>query len=350
MSDRTETTRSDSVRLRREKRERNKQTRAKTPIARTVQPPVKTARNNPVLIRGAQADVPLRPKKMPKVRRRFDISLGAAGAEVQLPAVPFVRPSWRWLSSMLAIALFALLMAMWTYPAFQVQAIEVQGLQRLDSREVHLVLGLGNAPIFTVDPAVMEHDLLLAFPEFASVEAEVGLPNRVVIRVEERQPVLGWRNEQGLVLVDAAGVSFPARGLVTDAGEDTAAGGNRLPVVDAPNMVMAQKTASDSSGESGQALNPYVGRQLLTPAQVAAILTVSAKAPGNAVIVYDPDHGIGWQDPAGWVVYFGADGSEIHAKLEMYAAIVLDLSNRGIRPELISVEFLHAPYYRMERD
>jgi cell division protein FtsQ len=247
---------------------------------------------------------------------------------------------------------------MWSHPAFMVQTIEVQGLQRLDAQEVHLVLGLGNAPIFTVDPAVLEHNLLLAFPEFATVEAEVGLPNRVVVRVEERQPVLGWRNEQGLVLVDAQGVSFPARGLVTDAGEDTASGGAQLPVVEAPNLVMALKTAPETALETGpeseaapdQALNPYVGRQLLSPDQVGAILTVSGKAPGGAVIVFDPHHGIGWQDPAGWVVYFGTDGGDIHAKLEMYAAIVQDLTNRGIRPGLISVEFLHAPYYRMERE
>ncbi len=303
-----------------------------------------------MLIRGARTDVPVRAKKNPKVRRRYDISLGATGAEVQLPGVPFVRPSWRWVSASLAVGLVVILGMMWSHPAFMVHTIEVQGLQRLDAQELHLVLGLGNAPIFTVDPTVLEHNLLLAFPEFATVEAEVGLPNRVVVRVEERQPVLGWRNEQGLVLVDAQGVSFPARGLVTDAGEDTASGGARLPVVEAPNLVMALETAAEGEADPEQALNPYVGRQLLTPEQVSAILTVSGKAPGGAAIVFDPHHGIGWQDPAGWMVYFGTDGGDIHAKLEMYAAIVQDLTNRGIRPGLISVEFLHAPYYRMESE
>jgi len=348
MNEKTASSRADSIRARREKQDERKQARAG--MAGRVKPmPVpagKTAQNAPVLIRGARADVPVRAKKLPKVRRRFDIALGAAGAEVQLPAVPFVRPSWRWLSAMTVVGLLVLLGMMWSHPAFMVQTIEVQGLQRLDAREVHLVLGLGNTPIFTIDPALMERDLLLAFPEFAMVKVRIGLPNRVLIRVEERQPVLGWRNEQGLVLIDAQGVSFPARGLVTDAGEDTADSGRRLPVIDAPNLVMAVEGEADPD----QTLNPYVGRQLLTADQVTAILTVSLKAPVNAVIVYSPDHGIGWQDPAGWVVYFGTDGGDIHAKLEMYAVIVLDLSARNIRPGFISVEFLHAPYYRMERE
>lgn len=348
MAEKTAANRAENARARRERRERRKQARSsREPLFRSPPPPAaKTARDAPVLIRGARTDVPVRAKKSPKVRRRFDISLGASGAEVQLPAVPFVRPGWRWLSITIVAGLLVLLGAMWTSPAFLVQTIEIQGLQRLDAREVHLVLGLGNSPIFTIDPALMERDLLLAFPEFAAVEAEIGLPNRVLVRVEERQPVLGWRNAQGLVLVDEQGVSFPARGLVTDAGEDTAEGGRRLPVIEAPDLVMAV----DGESDPGETLNPYVGRQLLSPDQVAAILTVSLKAPGEAVIVFDPEHGIGWQDPAGWVVYFGIDGRDIGAKLEMYAAIVLDLNERGIRPGFISVEFLHAPYYRMERE
>jgi cell division septal protein FtsQ len=343
MAEKTANSRAEGIRARREHREKRKQGRT---IKSPPPPAGKTAQNAPVMIRGARSDVPVRPKKQPRVRRRFDISLGATGAEVQLPAVPFVRPGWRWLSGTMALALLALLAAMWSYPAFMVEAIEVQGLQRLDAREVHLVLGLGNTPIFVIDPALMERDLLLAFPEFSSVEVRIGLPNRVLIRVDERQPALGWRNEQGMVLVDENGVSFPARGLVTEAGEDTADSGKLLPVVSAPNLVMAV----DVDADPAQTLNPYVGRQLLTPDQVSAILTVSSKAPANAVLVYDPDHGIGWQDPAGWVVYFGTEGNDIHAKLGMYAAIVLDLSARNIRPGFISVEFLHAPYYRMERE
>jgi cell division protein FtsQ len=348
MNEKTASSRADSIRARREKRDDRKQARAGK-AARVKPMPVpagKTAQNAPVLIRGLRADVPVRAKKQAKVRRRFDIALGATGAEVQLPAVPFVRPSWRWLSATIVAGLLALLGMMWSHPVFMVRTIEVQGLQRLDAREVHLVLGLGNTPVFTMDPGLMQRDLLVAFPEFAMVEVKIGLPNRVLILVDERQPALGWRNEQGMVLVDSQGISFPARGLVTDAGEDTADSGRLLPVIDAPNLVMAV----DADADPEQTLNPYVGRQLLTADQVTAILTVSRKAPANAVIVYSPDHGIGWQDPAGWVVYFGTDGADIHAKLEMYAAIVLDLSARNIRPGFISVEFLHAPYYRMERE
>ena len=338
--------RADAVRSRREKRGKRIEKAQKRIFDATAPPAGKTAQGAPVLMRGATLDVPVQKKKKARVRKRVDISLGASGAEVQLPPVPFLQPSWRWLSALLAAGLLVVLGMLFSYPAFLVETIEIKGLQRLDAREIHLVLGLQDAPIVALNPAVMENDLLQAFPEFRSVAVRVGLPNEVSIEVDERQPVLGWLNAQGLVLVDETGFSFPARGLVTDAGEDSLDGGQRLPVIEAPNLIMAPPEDADPL----QTLNPYVGRQLLTAGQVAGILKISEKAPPGARILFDPAHGIGWEDPAGWIVYFGPDGGDISAKLQMYATIVLDLQSRDIFPAFISIEYLHAPYYRMTRE
>ena len=299
-------------------------------------------------MRGARTEVPVRTKKGSSVRRRYDISLGSQGAEVRLPSVPYVRPKGRWLSSTLTIALLALLFMMWNYSAFLVQTIEIQGLQRLDAREINLVLGIQNASIFSLDPAQLAYELGRAFPEFNEVTVEVGLPNRVTIVVEERLPMLGWVNSLGMVLVDKDGISFPARGLVnaTDLADQN------FPVVEAPDLIMRPPDPEDAeeiSANEGFALNPYVNKELLKPHQVEALVDMSQYVPTNAVIVFDPGHGMGWRDPAGWVVYFGLDGSDMLAKLQTYQTIVQDLQSRNVSPEFISVEFLHAPYYRMER-
>jgi hypothetical protein len=57
---------------------------------------------------------------------------------------------------------------------------------------------------------------------------------------------------------------------------------------------------------------------------------------------------MGWKDGRGWDVYFG-EPQDMDMKLVVYQATVRRLESEGIQPVLISVEQVHAPYYRMER-
>jgi hypothetical protein len=58
---------------------------------------------------------------------------------------------------------------------------------------------------------------------------------------------------------------------------------------------------------------------------------------------------LGWNDPNGWEVFFGSQGNDMNQKLAVYKSLVERLQSEGIQPALISVEYIHAPYYRMER-
>lgn len=344
MAENADFSRAEAVRARRAKRLQREQSPRKAVAAgRSVE---RTAHHAPIVMRGISTDVPIQRKKLSRVRRRYDISLGSPGAEMRLPPVPVMRPSWRWLSGVLALGLLALLFAMWNFPVFLVQTIEIQGLQRLDARELHLVLGIQNESIFSLDPAALTFELGSAFPEFEDIEVSIGMPNLVTISVHERLPVIGWVNSQGMVLVDKDGISFPARGVVYGNAEN-----QTFPVVEAPDLVMRppDPEKAEAAAQQGYILNPYVNRELLKPHQVEAIVGMSQIVPANAKIVYDPRHGMGWKDPAGWVVYFGLDGTDMQARMQMYEAIVEDLRSRNVTPAFISVEFLHAPYYRMER-
>ncbi len=71
--------------------------------------------------------------------------------------------------------------------------------------------------------------------------------------------------------------------------------------------------------------------------------------PADTLLVYDSVHGLGWNDPKGWEVYFGSEDQDMEMKLAVYQALVDRLENEGIQPAMISVEYVHAPYYRMER-
>lgn len=132
--------------------------------------------------------------------------------------------------------------------------------------------------------------------------------------------------------VDAQGMSFPVR------GEGDAAS---LVVVEASGPPPAP--ASDVSPEASAWAKPFMSVDL-----VSAVLLVHGFAPQGVTLIYDLEHGLGWEDPQGWQVYFGPDGSDMGQRLQVYQAIVSELTAQQITPALISVEHLHAPFYRME--
>jgi hypothetical protein len=89
-------------------------------------------------------------------------------------------------------------------------------------------------------------------------------------------------------------------------------------------------------------------RAFIAPDTVLAAQTLSAYIPSGTVLMYEPKYGLGWSDPRGWRAFFGTSGTDIAQKLQVYQALVEDLTRRGIQPAIISVEFPNAPFYRME--
>jgi len=145
----------------------------------------------PVMVRGGLAglvlDAPKRKKSKP--RRRFDLAIGANGAEMRLPGIPQVAVGWRFVSGLLMTALLALLFHLWNSPMYQINQLEINGLRRLDTRDVAAILGLNGETIFSVDVNEFEQRLADTFPEFSAVTVEVGLPAAVEITVEERHGI-----------------------------------------------------------------------------------------------------------------------------------------------------------------
>lgn len=313
--------RSDRVRSRRRDRgPAKKQTTAqRRTTASRAMPPMVTRR-------GVMAAAPAARSKdlRANARRRYNVALPMnPGAEVRLPAMPQLRIGWRLLSFTLVLALSWTLYTLWTAPQFHVSAAEVVGLARLSAEEVNTVLKVSGASIFTLDPAELEERLQAAFPELQGIRIKVGLPASVVVEAAERAPVIAWEHEGIQTWVDAAGYSFIPRGEVE----------GLVPVI-------AHGLPAPMAGQEDQS------QQLLTSQMVQAILTLAPSAPEGAPLVYDPEHGLGWADPRGWQVYFGLAPTDMSQRLAVYQAIVKELKAQGIKPTLISVEYLHAPYYR----
>lgn len=275
---------------------------------------------------GAMAHAPTGGVMRKKARRRLNIPLAAAGAEVRLPAMPVIRVGWRVVSGMMVVAVLLALYALWTAPQFQVDFVGVKGLERLTSQDINMVLDVAGSPIFAVRPSEVLEKLQTAYPELMNARVRVGFPAKVVVEAGERVPVLAW-DQAGLTLwVDAEGISFYPHGQVEDLVS--------VKAVDSPKALPGEE--EDSA-------------RLITPQMVRAILKLSEQMPEGSTLLYSLRHGLGWVDPQGWEIYFGPDPKDVDQRLAVYNGIVEEMKRQGISPVLISLEYLHAPYYRLER-
>lgn len=324
MAMRTNVTRAELIRQRREKVRRTGKLQAGRRTVRKV--PVDQP---PVLVRGALFGSQVRAKQ--KTKRRFDVALDGLGAEMRLPALPQIALGWRFVSMFLA-ALFALIAyQLWNNPLFQVNDFRISGLVRLTKEDINAAIDLIGKPVVTVDPVKMEAELMAAFPQLSSVEVDVQIPANIRITALERQPVLTWQANDIVWWIDAQGFAFPA---TTDTGPAVVVSASELPEI--------PKEGDGSSLVEGRL-------RRISPDLVNVILRMSEAAPEGVPLVFDNQKGFGWQDPRGWTVYFGKDTSDIEMKLRVYKVLWKRLKKAGIQPTMISVEHVHAPYFRVER-
>lgn len=327
MSTAAKPTRAERVRRRRERR-RNA-TRASRPLT-----PMPTAPSAPRRAFGAETPRPtfVRPPVMGGTarqvkqvahRQRYDSALAVS----ESPSIALPRlDAGRLVSGVLTLALGFLLYTMWNASLFRVTGAEVYGNQRLGVTEINAALRLVGEPVFKAAPAQIEATLRADYPDLADVKVQVSLPNRIVVNVVERAPILTWHQGEQAFWVDAEGVAFPIRGEASVLIDVFANG--RPP----------QPAPGDDQGK--------IPPTFIDPALVRVMATVFPYVPPGQPMVYDPSYGVGWEDPRGWSVYFGQNAEDIPSKLQVYQAIVDKLTASGITPTLISVEHLRAPFYK----
>lgn len=266
-----------------------------------------------------------------KARRaqRYDIAFSLGRADVRAPAISLPQldfSSTRWVSGLVTIALAALLYLMWNSATFTVPAAEVIGNQRIGASEISAVLGIIGEPIFKAVPERIEANLRAAYPDLSAAHVRVGLPNRVVVEVVERTPVIAWFQNNAMTWIDADGVAFMPRG-------------------EALGLVQVSANAAPLEVQNDPQTPAYEQR-FINPDMVQVIASIAAYAPAGTPMIYDPQYGIGWQEPHGWVVYFGQNTQDIPMKLTIYQSLVERLISQGVQPTLVSMEYLDAPFYK----
>lgn len=283
----------------------------------------------PITARGVVNDFAIERRKKAQ-KRRFNMVF--ALPRLQFRALPLpkfhLRISWRVLSFFLVLLFGVGLYLAWVLPNFRVNGAQVTGNQWISSDEINSVLGLNGYPVFLLTPERIRDQVLLNYPEFASVEVSVSMPNIVSINVTERQPVILWQQDGGYTWVDETGTAFRPR-------------------ADVPGLVVVQALGVPPEVNIVEA-NPQSLAPFIPDEAVKAIITLAPHVPQGTLLLYDPVTGLSWTDGRGWQVVFGTDG-DMNAKVLVYQAMVDWLSQRGIRPILINVAYLQAPFYRLEQ-
>ena len=272
-------------------------------------------------------------------RSRVYMPTGTPGSEVRLPALPQFHLSWRLLSGLIAVGMIVLLFLMGTSTAFAVDQVNLSGGIRVPAEEISQKLDLQGESIIKIIPAEIENQILEAFPDIKSVEVSISMPSEIGIVIQERIPAILWlKDEEITYWIDQDGFAFTVRGEAT------------LPIrvyanTEPPHplgWVSPELQLDETATEPTETL-PFVD-----PAFVSTVQKLNSIKPAESPMLYDKESGLGWLDPHGWQVYFGDDDENIDMKLLEYSRIVEVILDRNLQPVLISMEFLHAPYYRLE--
>ncbi len=271
-------------------------------------------------------------------RRHYDVAFNTSRANIRTPGITIPALGPRLASAILIVVMGFILITLWNSPTFQVSGAQVTGNVRLTEADINSSLLVIGKPIFSTVPEMIKNDLIMRFPEIETITVKVSLPDKVIVHITERAPIIIWQRPDGTAdWVDAQGYKFPVRGEIENLVTINASGD--------PPVLLLEATGSTEPADSTATVEQTA---FIEPLMIKAITELIALAPQGASISYDPSYGLGWSDPRNWKVYFGENTENISEKLMVYQAIVDKLTLEGIQPTMISVEYLEAPFYRTQ--
>jgi len=298
-----------------------------------------------VTVRGVRnVGTPIHERARSRVKRQY-YTTSSTGAEVHLPSLPMVQFGWRGLSGLLSAILLAMIIMVYNSAELRVSAIKTSGLKRVQPADISDAVEAVGQQIFMIDPAVVTSAIHHAFPELTDVQVKIAMPNQVIVSGKERTPVLAWVYAKETLWIDGQGHVFPARGEVGPLL--TIQSDAPPPLLPLPPVVPENQPNGERPEVSPTPPPPLVNRNI-DPVVMDAAIRLSAIVPPETILAYNSKDGLGWQDARGWKVFVGINLDQMDLKLAEYQAIVDHLTQLGIQPTMISVEHVHAPFYRTE--
>jgi len=223
----------------------------------------------------------------------------------------------RVLALLVLLAMVALLAWFSLDTCFFIYEAEVQGNALISADEVYRASGLHTLSVFFVDQAQVAERIRQHVPSVAQVHVGCQLPNRVCIRICEREVRFVWHTRGTAFLVDGEGQVLKV---------DDGAHGALLPIRD-----LADQPLQPGDQVDRVAVNAASGLHRLLP-QVKAFDYSKAK-------------GISWLDARGWRIYFG-DDQALAEKVAGMHAVLQKIASSGASVEFIDLRFVGSPCYK----
>lgn len=198
----------------------------------------------------------------------------------------------------------------------------IVGAKHSGAAQIYQTAGVHEQSVFWIDPQQVAKRVI-ELDGVKAVRVRCELPSRVIIEVEEREPVVMWRtsNQQGDWWLDREGVVLPYHGDVNAPGV--------VFVVDASDREL------------------HVGERIKPEGMAYSVLQLAAAVPGIRVFFYEPDRGLSFTQQVGgveWPVYVGTS-RDLARKIQVMQALTKYLQENNVRPRYIDVRWADHPVY-----
>jgi len=203
-----------------------------------------------------------------------------------------------------------------TSPQFQVQGAIIEGNRLLDPETIYQKAGVDGQNVFYINTRQVEERLeQMALVRRARVSVQ--LPNRVHIRVTEREPVVTWVSGGTRLGVDEDGIALPTQAVNPEAITiEVLDGGPVQPGLPVEERVLA------------------VVRQL------------HELRPDWRHFLVSGDRGVAAVTAEGWPVYFGWETTALRQQVGLLEQVTPRLVSEGVAVEFVDLRFPTRPYYR----
>lgn len=190
---------------------------------------------------------------------------------------------------------------------FFVQQVDVQGQNILNQKQIALASGASGYNIFFLEPMQVER-ALTKIPEVKLAHVILGVPNSMLVQLQERVPEIVWIKGEDTYWVDADGVAFKARSPRLD--------------------LITLRDLTPSSLQAGRRVTPTAFNML------QALRSGWPQAPRN--YEWSPINGMSGVDEHGWKIIFG-DATDLDLKVIKLKALIARLVAQGARVKFIDV-------------
>lgn len=241
-------------------------------------------------------------------RSRFNVALPMpAPRPFPVAGLIYKVPRIKWLAFFAIVGLVVGLTLLFNLDTFFVYDLDVSGIQSLTKKDIEHASGLRGWNIFFIEPRDVER-ALASLPEVKSVNVATALPNRVSIRIVERQPELVWLRGNETFWVTSEGIVTLARGQ-------------------RPDLIILRDVDQ-------RAIAP--GKRAYLDAFAAQRALREAWKDAPRVLEWSNARGLSYNDEHGWKIYLG-DASEMSSKLAKLRVVTTLLVTQGKRVSFIDV-------------